>query len=250
MRNFAKVAFGGDPLGAIRWFSATARRRRTTVRLKIRGETVYIRTCSPDLDVALSCFLGEFDELIRSVPQATSGLVIDAGGYIGTAAMVFAKAYPEAIIVTVEPSLKNFKVLERNVARYPNIVSVRAAVDSTQGRIELRDRMKGGWGLTIVADPEDGPGAVIDTVDRVTIADLMDQVGCHGIDILKLDIEGGEKSLLARNTEWIAHTKAVCIELHDRIVSGCTEAFEAVTFGRKNTKLEGEKYLSLGGCEG
>ena len=63
--------------------------------------------------------------------------------------------------------------------------------------------------------------------------------------MLKLDIEGGEQALFSAETEWIAKTEAICIELHDRIVKGCSDKFKEVTQGRQNLKMEGEKYLSL-----
>jgi len=159
---------------------------------------------------------------------------------------VFAEAYPEATIVTLEPSTENFALLRRNVAPYKNIVPLNKALAPEPGRLVLKDRGTGQWGFTLVPKPADNAAsAVKEEVECTTLDQLMREFGADGIGILKLDIEGGEHALLSRNTDWIARTDAICIELHDRIVAGCSDLYRAATAGRQNTKMPGEKYLSL-----
>ena len=79
----------------------------------------------------------------------------------------------------------------------------------------------------------------------ITIPSLLERFGGGGLDIAKIDIEGGELELLTSNLAWLDRTTAIAIELHDRIASGCTQAWQNATAGRVNSKLEGEKYLSL-----
>ena len=55
------------------------------------------------------------------MPGLKHGLIIDAGGYLGTAAIAFSEAYPDATVVTIEPSPENFALLVQNTAAYPNI---------------------------------------------------------------------------------------------------------------------------------
>ena len=44
------------------------------------------------------------------------------------------------------------------------------------------------------------------------------------IDIIKIDIEGSEKEVFAIHTDlWLPKTKTLIIELHDRIVPGCSK---------------------------
>jgi hypothetical protein len=55
--------------------------------------------------------------------------------------------------------------------------------------------------------------------------------GLQTIDILKLDIEGAEKELFRAGFEsWLPNTRLLIVELHDRMVPGCSKAlFEAVS---------------------
>ncbi len=250
LRLFRRLVAVGSMGGALRWLLLTWRGRQRNVKLLIHGIPVEVRAATPDAEVALSCLSGEFDEVVRSMPQLAHQLIIDAGGYIGTAAIAFARAYPGAQIICLEPSSENFALLARNVQPYPNIRAIRKALSDEHGTLELKDRGTGQWGFTIVATPADRRAAqTIGVVECTTVQALLSQLGRSGIDIFKIDIEGGEYRLLRHNADWLAATSAICIELHDRIVPGCTEAFVAATAGRRNTKLEGEKYLSLAGLE-
>lgn len=230
---------------AARWLPAQLAGQRKQMQVTIRGVTVTIRTGTTDLEVVLASLRGEFDELIAAVPSLRHGLIVDAGGYIGTAAIVFARAYPDATVLTLEPSGENFALLTKNVAPFANIKPIKTAISSTKETIDLRDRGTGHWGLTIVETPEDNTASVIEKVDCLTVQDLLEQYGHGGIDIFKIDIEGGEYKLLSAQTDWIGNTGAICIELHDRIVHGCSQLYERSIAGRVNSKLDGEKYISL-----
>lgn len=230
---------------ALRWKLEAKMRRSSIMDMQFGSQTVALRVGTPDFSVANSCLSGEFDEVIATAGDIADGLVIDAGGYIGTAAIAFAKAYPQATIVTLEPSADNFAMLTRNIAGYPNIVAINKALGAERGTIELKNRGTGQWGFTIVADPLDRPAETVQTVEITTVADVLAMVGRDRIDVFKIDIEGGEVGLLSRNNEWIAQTRVLCAELHDRIIEGCTTTFEAATAGRNNRQLDGEKIMSV-----
>jgi FkbM family methyltransferase len=241
-----KLWRAGDPGGATRWLAASLAGYWKPMQVGIRGHKITLRASSNDLSIALQTLCGEFAEVLEKVPALKHGLIIDAGGYLGTAAIAFAEAYPDATIVTIEPSPENFALLKVNTASYPNIRPLNKAIGSEPGTIHLKDRGLGHAGLTVVDQPKDNvSSAVIASVERITIPSILKDFGFSGIDIAKIDIEGAELDLLTSNIGWLDETTAVCVELHDRIVSGCSDAWENATAGRFNSKLEGEKFLSL-----
>jgi FkbM family methyltransferase len=241
-----KLARAGRNRDGFLWFLFTSLGQQVRLRVKPHRREIVIRTNSPDLRVALSCFQGEFDQLLSAVPKLLYPLIIDAGGYIGTAAIVLAEAYPYATVVSLEPSKENFALLKRNVAPYKNIVPVNKALAPESGKRTLKDRGTGQWGFTIVSEPHDNTAsAPTEEVECATIDQLMREFAVDGLGILKLDIEGGEHALMSRNTDWIARTGAICIELHDRIVPGCSGLYRQVTAGRLSLKMGGEKHLSI-----
>lgn len=244
--RFRQLARSVGLNGALRILYARRFAPDGIVRLGFKDHRIAIRLDTPDLGVALSCFGGEFDELISAVPVLRHPLIIDAGGYIGTAAIVFAKAYPEATVLSLEPNRNNFEILRLNTAAYPNIVAINKALSPVPGRLPLRNRNTGDWGFTLVSDPADAPSAeIIDTVDCTSVEALLEEFSFAGIGIMKLDIEGGEHALLASVPGWVSRTQAMCIELHDRIQPGCSEVFEKAVEGRDNFRMTGEKHISL-----
>ncbi|WP_308909865.1 FkbM family methyltransferase [Pseudokordiimonas caeni] len=217
------------------------------VRLTALGRPIVVRKGTPDLQVAMSCLSGEFAMLARLFPRDYDGTIVDAGGYIGTAAMAFAEMYPNARVITIEPSPENLSLLRRNIAPYKNISVVEGVLAaSSDTPLALKDRGTGAWGYSVVDIPEDENDeniSLIATVPSFRICDLGVDPGIIGI--LKLDIEGAEKDLFENEAEALEQIPAVIAELHDRIVKGCTEAFMSFSRNRWIVPEKGEKFLSL-----
>jgi FkbM family methyltransferase len=228
-----------------RWLMFTLLNIPARITVKISGVPIVIRTTTPDLEVATSCLNGEFDYLCAAIPVLRHNLIIDAGGYIGTAAIAFAKKYPSATIVSLEPNTANYQLLVKNTAAWPNIITINKAIAPEPKVATLYDRGTGAWGFTLIEEAADCTTSLIEQVQCITIDQIIDQIGAQGIDIIKIDIEGGEYALLSRSIDWINKTTGICIELHDRIVPGCSEVWQAAMAGRKNFYSDGEKQFSL-----
>jgi FkbM family methyltransferase len=216
-------------------------------RVVVRGVPLVIRRDTPDRNVAKWCLeLGEFDGVKEFVSTLRYGFIIDAGGYIGTAAIAFARMFPDALIVTIEPSSDNFRVLRQNVAPFANIVPLNKALVGTERTVDLLNRGTGPWGFTVVEQPRDKPDAThLERVEGITTDALLRMFGREGIDIFKLDIEGGEIDVLDRSADWMPRTTLVVAELHERIIRGCKKSFSDSTAGRLNIKMGKEKVASV-----
>lgn len=228
--------------------SALGVRRVRTMR--VCGESLRLRTASHDVVVAHETLCREFEDLDEIVDRRDDGLVIDAGGYIGTAAIRLAKMFPDATVVTLEPSRENIALLRENVARYPNIVVVNCALagDASRGTLPLRDRKSGFWGFSIVEDINDGAEAAhMYNVDLITMPQLLRRFGATRVAFMKLDIEGAEREVLNASTAWIDCIDVLAIELHERFARGCKAAFNNATLGRENhfNHGGGEKHVSV-----
>jgi FkbM family methyltransferase len=221
--------------------------RKIPVRINLSGHNIVIRTGSPDLYVAHSCLDGEFRALAGAYDKNVKGLIIDAGGYIGTAALALSELYPDATIVTIEPSSQNFAILEQNIAGKANIHAEKAALVSsdTENNAVLRNRGTGEWGFTTIEQPLGRTADVIESVGTITYDAILRKYGFSEVLIYKMDIEGGEYNLL-KNPYWMSSTGILMIELHDRIVSGCYKTFMEVCRGRYTYKAGKEKYVSVG----
>jgi len=228
-------------------YAATRIRWKGPVSVRVSGERLVVRPDSPDLSVARSTLTEEFAPLENLLPRGFNGLIIDAGGYIGTAAIKLARMYPEATVVTIEPSQENFRILSQNIRRFPNIVALQAAlVSANRASVRLSNRGTGPWGYTIIEEPEDRPDAgFLETVSTVTLKEITEKHGGSAIGIAKIDIEGAEKELFLSDDEELRKATVIFVELHDRIVAGCTASFEGFSRDRTVTQHGGEKYLSV-----
>lgn len=214
---------------------------------RIRFDTVWltIRSATPDFKVVRSCLLGEFNEPLR-LTRVKHGLLIDAGGYIGLVSILMAMRFPDAQIVCLEPHPDNFRLAKKNCAPWTNIEVLQCALGAEAGEHSIRDRGTGEWGYTIVADPDDAPNStVVGATRTVSICQLIGKYHASGVDLLKLDIEGGEYEILQRASEWMDRCDVLVVELHERIRKGVDELYQRATRDRFEVKAVGEKRLSM-----
>jgi FkbM family methyltransferase len=176
--------------------------------------------------------LSLFEEIIINAeyalePSEPPSVIIDAGANIGLTSVFFANRFPTARIIAVEPEPANFELLKKNVAYYPNVTPLRAALWKEDGNVTLFDPGSGSWGFQTreQRDGESGTGSV----PSMSIATLMARCSLQWIDLLKVDIEGAEKEVFERAEAWIERVGILMIELHDRDKAGCTASVRSAT---------------------
>jgi FkbM family methyltransferase len=150
--------------------------------------------------------------------QKKPPLIIDAGAHIGCATIWFKHQFPTARIVAIEPEPGNFAMLSKNTMGVEGVSTVQGAVASYNGNGYLRDPQRDTWGYRVDArsTPDDGePGVKMHTVKR-----LMAMEPGAAPFIAKIDIEGGEAELFARNSAWLADFPLTIVELHDWMLPG------------------------------
>lgn len=148
-------------------------------------------------------------------------VVMDLGANVGYGAIYFARRFPEARIIAVEPSPANFSILVLNTQAYPNIIPVQAAVWSHACTLRFENEQAGHSDYRVGEAPDASSPS---SIRAVTVQELMDQHGVSRIDLLKIDIEGTEKELFAASSDtgWLAKTRLLVIETHDRFLPGCS----------------------------
>jgi FkbM family methyltransferase len=147
------------------------------------------------------------------------------GAYIGLSALYFRTHFPDALIICVEPSPDNFAVLTKNLAPYTNIVTINAGVWGRNTALSIYEVFDGHWG-TRITNKKKGKVRSITMNQIAEICGILQ--GSPRIDLLKMDIEGSERSVFTHNTEWIDLVDCCAVELHDRFFDGCRMAFEGL----------------------
>jgi FkbM family methyltransferase len=210
----------------------------TIVSLTIGGVPLLLRTCNEDGAFARSCLMdGEFS---AAKDLSNVSFIVDAGGYIGTAAIAFAQMFPDARVVTLEPSEENFRLLVRNTAAFANIIPLNAALVGRDRAVTVFDRDGSNSGFSILPIPKEDKLLPMHSCRGISLRSLMMEYKTDRIDILKLDIEGAEIEILETAAEWLPNTRSIFAELHDRFATGCSEAFDIATAGM-TVSIHGEK---------
>ena len=136
--------------------------------------------------------------------------IVDCGANIGLTSIFFANRYPDARIIALEPHPDNFEILEKNVDGWDKIQPLQAAIVGRSRPTAYLTSSHPAWGNRIATYPTDDECI---NVPALTIAEMMDRMEIQNIDLLKIDIEGGEEELFD-NTDFLQKTNLVLIELH------------------------------------
>lgn len=199
-----------------------------------------IRKHTSDGNVFMRVFvLKEFKLPIKINPR----LIIDAGAYTGLSAIYYTSKYPSAKIIAIEPENSNFRILEKNTKHIPNIRRINAGLWDKNAYLKIKNRNTEKWGFTV---KEVSKSENFD-IKAITINKILEDSEFDKIDILKLDIEGSEKQLFSKNYHsWLEKVNIIVIELHDRIIDGCTEAlYSAISKNEWKEFKEGEKVILI-----
>jgi FkbM family methyltransferase len=146
--------------------------------------------------------------------------IIDAGAYVGFSAIFFARKYPDAVILAIEPDAENFTLLQRNTRAFPQITPIQAAVWGDTKQLSVVDTGGREWGFQTVDTTSTSSRSVVAALAMET---LLETYGIERVDILKVDIEGAERQVFAHADGWIDRVGSIVIELHDRFAPGCSE---------------------------
>jgi FkbM family methyltransferase len=182
-----------------------------TVELRIGDEkpaSLVLRPFSGDLFVLYEVLASKAYYIApRLLPPNEVNTIVDCGANIGTTSLFLAARYPRATIFSIEPHPENFTLLEANVVQEPRITPIRACVTGVPKNAVRFTIDDAAWGNRIAT----GDHGVL--VPAITIDELCDQKGLAKINLLKLDIEGGEEEVL-KNGTFMSRTEHIIIELH------------------------------------
>ena len=144
-----------------------------------------------DYGVAYEIFVHKYYANKRSVRDADVKLIVDLGANVGYSSLYFLQHYPEATVVAFEPHPRHIEQLRKNIALNsvePRFVLYPNAAGNEPGRVWLSD----GGSSSAVTEPDAGRAQF--EVERV---DILAMFRGKRIDILKMDIEGGEYQILS-----------------------------------------------------
>jgi FkbM family methyltransferase len=185
-------------------------------QLNLRGGTIHYRFNRGDLQSLREVMLENVYACELPFKPRT---LLDLGANIGLTSVWFANRIHSApsecgssFLLAVEPVSGNAKLAEMNFRsnHIPGEV-IRAAVGLQSGEAWFEPQMESNLGRLV----KEKAAADCTRVPVVGIRDLLDRFPEGRVDLVKMDIEGGEEVLLSHDTDWLARVKALIVEWHD-----------------------------------
>lgn len=192
------------------------RNRWQHVRLREpRHDVTWTVGPASDFDVLNEVLVvGEYDDLALESPR----VIFDVGCHIGVSILRLRDAYPRAEIYGFEPDPATFSRLVANVSHLPDVTVLPWAISDADGHTPFYPRQQS-WLSSVSSGDTAGPPL---TVEAVTLDTALCRLGVAELDLVKIDVEGAEASIL-RRFRGLSRVRMIVGELHGQ--SACDEVF-------------------------
>lgn len=184
----------------------------------------------------------QYLDIFELAPDAE--VILDLGANVGYTTLWFAIKYPNATICSVEPLPSNYSRLRRQIELAgldDRVITLQVAVDSMSGAAEFYQLQDGFFHTSGSLLPASDRSPVC-RVERMTIEGILDRVGLHHADVVKMDIEGAEERIFRDDGEGIRRVSdaasVIALEIHGPVTSSVVHGF--FSKGEWNYKVRGE----------
>ena len=146
-------------------------------------------------------------------------IIFDVGAYVGDVAKAYRARFPDASIYCFEPSPQSFQVLKRRAERDVLTFCHQTALSDRKGTRLLNENVSSATNSLLTTDSRGssfwGEG-VLETTARTEVPTTTLDAFCRAdaiphIDILKLDVQGAEFSVLVGATDMLASQRVSLI---------------------------------------
>ena len=171
------------------------------------GTTLCYRLNRGDLQSIREVWLEEAYRLPFPDP---CGVLLDLGANIGLTCVWLAKRYRFTRIIAVEPAPDNAVLVRQNLKLNGIKAEVfEAAIGPADGVARFQTSRNSNQGRV----SDNGT-----PVPMVSVDSILKKLLLSHLDLIKVDIEGGEQELFLGPTGWLNHTEAIIIEFHPAFI--------------------------------
>jgi FkbM family methyltransferase len=150
------------------------------------------------------------DEVYKFIPKKENPIIVDCGSNIGLSIIYFKHKFPKAKIIGFEPDARIYSILKRNIQSfgYKDVEIYNTAIWTEE--TELNFYSEGSLaGSTEINYLEDNNKKY-----KVKTTDLKKVLSQNKVDFLKIDIEGGENTLMPDIAHSINSIPFIFLEYH------------------------------------
>ena len=159
-------------------------------------------------------------DLIRQFNNTTQAILVDAGSNVGFASIYLNEFISIERTIAIEPSAENSNNLKSNfqLNSFNNIKIYETGLWEKKTRLKLDKNFRDGreWSFRLIETKANDP----EGFDCISIQDIFNEENISFIDILKIDIEGGEKEVFKAfesHPDLLKKIQFIAIEIHDEV---------------------------------
>jgi FkbM family methyltransferase len=151
--------------------------------------------------------------VINEIPKS----IIDAGANVGYSSAYFRQCFPNVKVVALEPDVRNYGMLLRNVGGLDGVITVLGALWGETCMLSMsNESYRDGSACAQVVSQLKGD------VQAFTIDEIIQSYNLQHPILVKIDIEGAESNvfLQQRADTWLEKVDTVVIEIHEDSLFG------------------------------
>lgn len=161
-----------------------------------------------DLATAHEIYIARAYKKPLQVPEPAPGLIVDLGANVGYSVVHWAYTYPTARLVAFEPHPAHLLILYRHLE-----------INALLNRVQVEGSAVSNCNTESFLIDNENESAVVKTYEPgrllIKVRDFFTEIRDQTIDLLKIDIEGGEYALLKDKRFETLDVKILVLEWHN-----------------------------------
>ncbi len=159
----------------------------------------------------------KLEKLANSIVSNEVDIMFDIGANVGIFGYFFKKKYPNANIFLFEPDKKLLPIIEKNLSKFIKNTIINSAVSDFNGEIDFfynpNSSQTNSTEIEALLPFIEKKHIIKNSVPCTTLNTFCKENQIYQIDVLKIDIQGGEYRALKSSEETLKFTKEILLEV-------------------------------------
>lgn len=161
----------------------------------------------------------KLEKLVDNIQLNSPKVLLDAGGNIGLFSYFFKKRFPNTKVYIIEPSLDLLPIIKQNLAPWENdVIIIPKALSAKSGTVTFFINKKAAQTNSMHREAvtpfiDNSSDIIEEKVECTTLKDILVNNNITKVDLLKIDIQGGEYPTLSKSIPQLEKISKILAEV-------------------------------------